>query len=214
LFVGATVAPGRKIVQAGLFDRGILCADHEAALGPYDDYGIEFCRNFRARHRDHDPNGWSVANVDGDQLARFWLAVLWRFSLSTRPETAMVQLGPFEDRVRDILFAGTPCSVDPAIIMFRYQARVIPPDNVCFPPYKSFFPGTDRIRAYGLAVGGFHALVKVDGRRLPRDFYAATINGKSEVLGGYLELEKSHQFRVMLQIVKNMSLRPGSPRKS
>jgi hypothetical protein len=49
LIVGGVDTPGRRIVQAGLFDPSILCAVHDGALSHYDDYGIAFCRQFGAR---------------------------------------------------------------------------------------------------------------------------------------------------------------------
>jgi|SRR5271166_314704 len=208
LFVGAAAEPGRRIVQAGLFDREILCSTHEAALGAYDDYGIEFCRTFAAKCTHPEPNIWRVRHVDGDKLVRFWLAILWRFSISTLHEATLVKLGPFEDRVRDILFSNTSCSVEPATTMMRYRCQVMRPENICFPPYKTYFPGWRPLRAYGLAVAGFHAVIKIDGRPIPPEAHMATINGKSEVNGGYLVFEETHQFQRMRQIAKNMALKP------
>jgi hypothetical protein len=212
LFVGAAAAPGRRIVQAVLFDRGILCSMHEAALGLYDDYGIDFCRNFKTSCRHPASNIWQVSPVDGDKLVRFWLAILWRFSVSSLPEAALVKLGPFEDPVRDILFANAPCSEEPATYMVRYRSRVMPPENICFPPYMSAFPGPPlRLRAYGMAVGGFHAFVKIDAQQLPEPAHGATINGKRQAAGGYLEFERTHQFQHMRQIARNMSLKRKVP---
>jgi len=211
LYVGATAAPGRRIVQAGLSDRGILCATHDAALGVYDDYGIEFCRTFSSRVQHPAPNIWRVGNVDGDRLTRFWLAVLWRFSISTLSETALVRLGPYEDRLREILFANAPCSVEPAVTMLRYRSHIIPAENVCFPPYASAFPPFKNLKAYGMAVSGFHAFVKLDSQSVPQAWHSTTINGKHEINGGYLQLESTEQFRRLRQVARNMSLDRGPP---
>jgi hypothetical protein len=213
LDVGAAADPGRRIVQAGLSDRGILCSAHEAALGIYDDYGIEFCRTFYSKVQHPAPNIWRVRDVGGNQLTRFWLAVLWRFGVSTLPEAAMVQLGPYEAHLRDILFFAAPCSIEPAVIMLRYRSHVMPPENVCFPPYVSEFPPSG-LNAYGVAVSGFHAFVKLDRRPLSHESHMTTINGKSEVTGGYLLLEATHQFQRLLQIAGNIGRREHSPRRS
>jgi hypothetical protein len=210
LFVGGVDAPGRRIVQAGLFDPTILCADHDGRLGAYDDYGIAFCRDFAARCSHPAPDIWRVRDVDADRLVRFWVAILWRFSLSCLDEAAKIKLGPYEDRLRDILFAGADCSVEPAIIMLRYRSAAIPPENICFTPYASAFPGQPgRIRAYGIAVAGFHAFVKLDNQSLTPEARAISINGKTETTGGFLQLEDTHQFRRMLQIARNMGLKPA-----
>ena len=215
LFVGGVDAPGRRIVQAGLFDPSILCAAHDGALGAYDDYGIAFCREFAARCSHPAPDIWQVRDVDADRLVRFWLAILWRFSLSHLPEAAKVTLGPYEDRLRDILFAVADCSVEPAIIMLRYRSAAIPPENICFTPYASAFPGQpNRICAYGIAVAGFHAFVKLDKQSLAPEARALSINGKTEITGGYLQFENTHQFRRMLQIARNMGLNRPKPSRT
>jgi hypothetical protein len=151
LFVGAAATPGRRIVQAGLFDREIWCSTHEAAFGLFDDYGIDFSRNFVRHCRHPAPNIWQITPVDSDKLVRFWLAILWRFSVSDLPEAALVDLGPYESLLRDILFSNAPCNVEPAIFMLRYRSRVMRPENICFTPYLSAFPGLPlRHRAYGM----------------------------------------------------------------
>jgi hypothetical protein len=205
LLIGAADAPGRRIVQAGLFDRGILCAEHDGALGDYDNYGITICREFGARASHPAPDIWFVPGVDGDRLVRFWLAILWRFSLSSLPEAAGVTLGPYEDVLRDILFAGADCFIEPAIFMLRYRSAVIPPENICFPPYASAFPGQpNRMCAYGIAVAGLHAVVKLDSQPLAPKVWPSMINGKIGIVGGYMQFEDTNQYPVMLQVAHNM----------
>jgi hypothetical protein len=151
--------------------------------------------------------------VDGDQLTRFWLAGLWRFSVSTLPEAAMVRLHPYEKILRGILFFNAPCSPEPAVEMLRYRSRVIPPENVCFTPYISKFPPFKHLNAYGMAVAGLHAFIKLDRQPLPSLSQLVTINGKHEANGGYLQLEETDQFQNMQKVAGNMSLKPSHPRR-
>jgi hypothetical protein len=211
LFVGAAAAPGRRIVQAGLFDPRILCATHEGALGAYDDYGIEFCRSFQSKCQHPARNIWRVHDVDGDLLTKFWLAILWRFGVSQLREASLVRLGPFEDRLRDILFSNAPCSAEPAILMVRYRSHVLRPENICLPPYATDFPilSSGRRRAYSMSVAGFQVLVKVDSQPLPGLVHNITINGKSEITGGYVEFEQTKQFDGFVRIAKNIGQRPA-----
>lgn len=211
LFVGGVAGPGRRTVQAGLSDRNILCAMHDGILGAYDNYGIRFCRTLSLAARAPAPDVWHVPNLDGDKLVRFWLAILWRFAVSTLPEAAGVTLGPFEPQVRDVLFHGASCSVEPAVLLMRYRSCAIPAENICFPPYVSRYPGLppwQALNACGVAVGGVHAFVKVDSCPLPAPLRALTINGKSDAVGGYLDFESTHQFRRMVQIAQNMARKP------
>jgi hypothetical protein len=209
LYVGGVDAPGKRIVQAGLYDHHILCAEHDNVLGGYDDYGIDFCRTFAAKRQHPDPNIWRIEDVNADLLVKFWLAILWRFSISSLPEAAKVQLGPHDNRFRDILFGGADCSVEPAIIMVRYRSVKVQPENICFVPYRSKFPAPSaHLNGYGIAVAGLLAFVKVDGQRLAPQWHETTINGKSVIHGGYLDFEQTNQFQAMLTIVRNMGMKP------
>ncbi|MDR3514712.1 MAG: hypothetical protein P4M00_02770 [Azospirillaceae bacterium] len=155
-----------------------------------------------------------MRGVDSDKLVKFWLAILWRFGISSLHEAEAIRLGPYEDRLRDILFSGVPCPDEPAVLMVRYRSKVMPPENICFPPYLSEFPGLSgglRRRTYGIAVAGFHAFVKIDARPLPYPVPEITVNRKDIIQGGYLEFENTHQFRRLVEIANNMSLKPRRP---
>jgi hypothetical protein len=209
LYVGAAGATGKTIVQAGLFDRNVLCAEHDGVLGRFDAYGIEFCRTFNSRVSASANGIWQVPAVNSDMLVKFWLGCLWRFSISTLPQAAKVNLGPFEDRLRDILFGTALCHPEPAVMLMRYHSRVIPPERICFIPYVTKFQPT-RCNAYGLAIGGLHAFVKVDSRPLPDSVSSVAINGRSTILGGTLEFESTKQFAQMQRIARNMAATPAS----
>jgi hypothetical protein len=204
LYVGGVASPGRRIVQSGLVDTTILCAKHDGILGDYDNYGIQFCRTFAARAAWPMPGIWEVSGIDGDMLTRFWLASLWRFGISNLPEARGVTLGVLEPAIRDVLFNGASCSTDPAIMLVRYNARVMPAENICFPPYASAFFGSTG-NAYGMAIGGFQAFVKMDGPPLDAAFQALAINGKSDIMGGTIQFEDTEQYRRSVQIAGNMA---------
>ena len=71
ILVGSFAAPGRRIVQSGLVDEGILCAKHDNILGVYDTYGIQFCRSFASMATPTRPGHWRVPNVGSDKLQVF-----------------------------------------------------------------------------------------------------------------------------------------------
>jgi len=206
LLVGGVASPGSRVVQSGLVDKAILCAKHDGILGDYDNYGIQFCRTFANTATAPAPDIWHVAGVDGDKLTRFWLASLWRFAISNFPEAQGVTLGVFEPAIRDILFNGASCSTEPAVMLVRYKAHRIPAENICFPPYASAFFGST-CNAYGMAIGGFQAFVKIDGPPLAAPFQELTINGKTDITGGYIQYENTEQYRRSVQIAANIALK-------
>lgn len=206
LFVGSVLAPGRSIVQAGSSDTGILCAEHDGVLGAYDRYGTEFCRSFGTKSQHVIPDVWELYDVDTEALVKFWLAILWRCSISSLPQTANLMLGHYEDQLQAMLFGTAVCSLEPAITILRYRSRSIPPENVCFMPYPTAFPGSSiRHEAYGVAVAGLHAFIKVDSAPLSPEFHQITINGKQDVVGAYLQLEQTEQFKWMMAMAHNMT---------
>lgn len=214
LLVGSSKAPGQRIVQSGLADHAILCASHDSEINAkYDSYGIEFCRSFPGRCEPVAPDIWRLHDVDTDKLARFWLSILWRFSISNIPEAKKVQLGPFEEKARRILFDEVRFATDFPVLIFRYRTARINERNICVTPFRSPFPWSGpRLRAWNVVVGGFRALIKVDSQRLPLELPSPLVNGRSEIIGGYLDWEETHEYQGMLRILGNMALRAERPK--
>jgi hypothetical protein len=59
----------------GLWDKNLLCAECDRALGDLDHYALDVCRRFLGEHRVMD-RYFVMENVDGDQFAKFILSVL------------------------------------------------------------------------------------------------------------------------------------------
>jgi hypothetical protein len=89
----------------------------------------------------------------------------------------------------------------------------VAPEQLCFAPYQTKFPvppslhGPSRLRAWAMAVAGFQAVVKLDSQSLPCEAHNLTINGKSDIKGGYVEFEGSDQLPQAVHIPKNMHLK-------
>src|SRR6185312_2179218 len=94
--------------QLGEYDADILCERCDNHLGHYDEYAIELFRRFPEHHRVIDGDWFEMPNVDGDQLAKFFLAVLWRAAISSRKVFASVKLGPHEPLARKVMFDAAP----------------------------------------------------------------------------------------------------------
>jgi hypothetical protein len=183
----------------------------EITSGFYDGNSIKFCRDFPNNVQHPARNIFKISPADTEMVVKFFSSIIYRYSLSTLPEAAHVDLGPFEDMFRDILFNGASCASEPATILFRYRSSVIAPEQICLPPFTSpFLAGLD---GYSVAPGGFRALVKVDSRPLPAELEQMIINGKTEITGGFLEFETTHEFAAMRSLVQDMPKRPKPPMK-
>jgi hypothetical protein len=87
----------------GVFDSRILCAICDGHINNhYDQPAFDFFKQFRLRLGDVNMRRtrFTRRGVNCDMLCGFFLSVLWRASISTRPECSLT-LGPYEDEARD-----------------------------------------------------------------------------------------------------------------
>jgi hypothetical protein len=97
---------GQANPQLGEYDAHILCAACDSLLGIDDEYGLEVCRRYEAEHLALGAKLFEMKNVDCERFCKFVLSVLWRASISKRKSFAVVNLGPYEDVARDVLFGA------------------------------------------------------------------------------------------------------------
>jgi hypothetical protein len=138
---------------------------------------------------------------------KFFLSMLWRFSISTIPVAKKVTLGPYQNTLRDILFLGAPCCSEPAVTLLRYRSHKIPPENICYPPFKIHLTAR-RLTGYSICVGGFRAFVKIDARPVPSGLVPFVINGRQDIVGGFLDWETTDEYRSSIKMAGNMTLKP------
>ena len=190
-----------KPTQHGEFDSNILCGPCDSHLGQFDDYGVEFCRRFEAEHTLREGGEFYMPNVDGDKLAKFALAVLWRASISKHPEFTKIALGPYENMARDVLFGVKPLADMPSyeLIVSRYHeanARRL---------YSSPSHVTDLgVNGWGFAVSGFKFVAKLDKRRwanLPiGSANPYVVNDKNYLAGLFVNFFGSVEHRATLKM--------------
>ena len=189
-----------KPTQHGVFDPNILCGPCDSHLGQFDDYGVEISRRFEADHTSL-VDQFYMPNVDGDKLAKFALAVLWRASISKRPEFSKIALGPYEDMARDVLFGMKSLADMPSyeLIVSRYyevNARRL---------YSSPSHVTDLgVNGWGFAVSGFKFVAKLDKRRwanLPiGTANPYVVNDKNYLAGFFVKFAGSVEHRATLKM--------------
>jgi len=161
--------------QLGDYDSGILCGVCDNVLGDLDGYAIEVVRAF-PEAAVKSGRFYVMPDVDGDRLGKFFLSVIWRASISSRRNFAEIDLGPYNDVVRDMIFAEAPLSSNTAlqVALERLESIHLDPSKLFSIPRPSGLGGRN---GFGFMIGGFRVFVKVDKRPLP----GAQING---VLGG------------------------------
>jgi hypothetical protein len=160
----------------GEFDRDILCGSCDAVLGKLDEYAIGVARAFQdtATRRG---NFFELPDIDGDKLARFYLAVIWRAGISSRRTFAEVDLGPHKDIVRDAIFSDAPMVSNTVlqVALERFVSEHVDVRKMFSVPRPSKLGG---FRGYGFMIAGFRAFVKVDKRPLPGEQCNGVLKGK------------------------------------
>lgn len=105
--------PEQKKRGNGEYER-MLCQHCERGLAPYDEYGIKFIRNelgmgFCSIATEKTPKLEYFMGVDIKKLHYFFLSLLWRISVSTRPFFSSVNLtnseGTLKRCVEDMVFS-------------------------------------------------------------------------------------------------------------
>lgn len=187
--------------QHGVYDPTILCAKCDGILGEYDDYAIEICKRFEPDHIVKDET-FELANVDGDKFAKFALALLWRASISSRPEFKKINLGPYERAARDVLFGAKPLSDIRGYELMLFRFKKIANFDV-----PGFYSSPSRLGNLGVngwkfALSGFKFVAKMDQRPWPdipaeiRD--AIVVNGNSDLRGSFVDFRGSSEHRAAL----------------
>ena len=194
----------------GVFDKHILCAACDRALGIYDQYGVEFCRAFEVSAVRKN-GGWEVDDVDSDRLLKFYLSVLWRSSISSRPECLAVKLGPYENAARDVLFGERPLSsLYPfEISLTRIKTTIARIDGLFDFPARLQNPWG--FNGYAFLLGGFYTIAKVDRRPLTGALKHFTITGPS-VCGTFQRFEHTPQYRAMAPLILKRAKSPQRKR--
>lgn len=122
-----------QLVQRGLREP-ILCADCEQLLNhDYEQPSIELWKSLAAHEESINPDWTAFTTPSGDacvlvekidyaSFKLFLLSILWRSSVSTLPEFQDVELGPYEEPIRQMLLERAPGTrYDFPCIIFLYK---------------------------------------------------------------------------------------------
>lgn len=187
--------------QLGVFDRNILCKTCDGKLGIYDQYAVEVCCSFEETHRRQDRALFELPGVDGERLALFVLAVLWRGSISKLDGLAEVSFGKkYEAVAREVLFGARSLASfrEFAVLMLRYTSPYIDIDKFYTLPIRTKF---DELNSYGFGLGGFRFVAKLDARPFAPIVAPLILNQQASPRGSFIELENTSEFERMTEMM-------------
>lgn len=175
---GSLHQTGSVYQQSGRWDPSILCERHEAALAEADDYGVRFCRRlFRKAELKYEGALWVVPNPRPELLVKFACACVWRRGVSLSGPPADLDLGPYEVRLRNLLFYADT-SYNPALLVCRQNVTLEgePLNEILMEPFRN--PNYGK-RGWQFSAGGFLFVLKLDERGRKQEVEALKVNGQN-----------------------------------
>ncbi len=214
------ITPERiSTTQHGIFDRHILCADCDRRLGDLDNYALRVLRRVpkeAVRTSTRDGECFTLDNVDGDKFTKFALSLLWRASISARPEFRSISLGPYDDAAGKVIFGAESLSNLPS---FELIVALVKGPLGQEPEFaRRFYSKPHRFRladrnGWKFVLRGLQFFAKLDRQPFPNSLKPAVINANDRLFGVVVNLSETSEHDAMLEMVQAELLRkrPTSP---
>lgn len=199
--------------HTGEYDTSILCAECDNVLGQWDDYACDLLiykvPEQKVQTRPNGQQYYFLRDYHYAQFKIFFLSVLWRMSISTRPMFQTVSLGPFESQLRQKLLHEDPGGAeDFAVFIYRYVDEL----------GRSTMLGTraerlEGIKVYNVGLPGYLAVVKVDDQRLPLPVGPLVLARGKPLTIGVRDMRREPESRFVKRIFANYSHRSSERNK-
>jgi hypothetical protein len=184
--------------QHGLFDPDILCADCDGYLNTkYDDPAAKFINRFSfgPGELDLSRSHFEKPNVDGDLLCEFVLSVLWRCSISQLFEVSNINLGPYVNLAREILWGHRSLTDLPA---FKLMVQRYHPSPGIDKMYSMPMPVVAAVaggqwHGYVFVLRGFRFMITLDPRPFPPEYDSYLLNGNTTLRGSLIDFRITHE---------------------
>lgn len=176
LVEGSLGRPGAKFTQSGFADERLLCSEHEAALGIYDNYGVRIARAIGKAVPAEGARFVTVENPRPHLFRKFVLSLIWRQVASSVLDGEANALGPYREKIEAAIFhdgdVTAPMFVTrPDIRLLGNKAPLI------VHPARTVF--LDR-HAWRCELGGISVLMKLDRRPWPPELRRFDLGSESK----------------------------------
>ncbi|GBE16555.1 hypothetical protein BMS3Abin15_00376 [bacterium BMS3Abin15] len=172
-------------VPSSEYESNVLCkkCDNEV-IGNLETYvsRVLFGGRVRVATKNYiKPDGLEFTQVSGldyKKFKLFLLSLLWRASISSRSFFGNVNLGPYEDEIREMILKGDPfMSGDFPCIITSYRKHNLPKEIVAEP--KKIRLNTNI--GYNFLIGGFMYIFKIIKNDKTKWILEAAVNKNGEV---------------------------------
>ncbi len=176
-----------RLLQKGLREN-LLCGTCEQHIGNYERYASLALKGGIGLDYRNEGNKIFISGLDYQKFKLFQLSILWRASISNRPEFRQVKLGRHENIIRKRLLDGSPGgSKDYGCLMMAIRHEGKPVTDLIVEPTPS------RIldhKCYRFVFGGFAWLYIVSSHNLPKIITDNFVTENGSCVIQYQEIER------------------------
>ncbi|MEW8624162.1 MAG: hypothetical protein AB2551_00245 [Candidatus Thiodiazotropha sp.] len=193
-----------KKTPIGVYDSEILCRECEDRFQEVDDYAQRLLIKEVDTHEEIISEsvllGYIVKNINYSLLKRFFVSVLWRASISTHEFYSRINLGPFEEDIRQIIWSGEERGKGYYdCILAKFVDTEL--GRVMLDPHMERWDQVNYARFY---MYGYVVYIKVDRRPTPRQLIPFVIRDNSDLYIVRRNLLKSKEYPLMLKIAQKL----------
>lgn len=185
----------------GVYDTGILCRGCEDRFEDLDDYGqnvlLQSSDSMKELKKGVELLGYAIPDVDLNCFKKFLLSVLWRASVSTHGYYSKVDLGPYEERAKEIVWADG-AEIDSSNFSFVVSKFIDHTfSKTMLDPHPERWYGINYYRIY---MFGYTVHIKVDRRATPKMFKPFEQSGKGGLFVVARDLTDSRELNAMISV--------------
>jgi len=186
--------------RIGFYDTEILCQNCEKIFSPWDDYAQKI---LLAQPQEEDyfiHNGRKLAfkmEVDYVKLKLFFIALLWRAAVSNLYFFRKIEIGPFEQQLKEMILKGDPGNpVTFATVLSKFAD---PLGTIMLDPHNGRFKdnGINYCRFY---LAGYVVFIKIDKRPYPDPLMEMILSPGHPLYVILRDLRTSKEFPLMRKV--------------
>lgn len=202
----STDNPGRTTKSwTGIYDDDLVCRACEDRWDSWDSYAVKFLRNIEKLATRITHNGALIAyqadEYDYDRLKLFFLSVAWRCAASQRREFCLVELGPYQAKLKEAIENNDPdnyAGLD--VSLTRFDDTKL--GTALLNPHRERFDGINYLRIY---MYGYTVSIKMDRRCGTVVFRPLKMTRGQPLMIGLRNFDGSPEHKLMLNMVRGKS---------
>ena len=197
-----------KKSQIGEYDQTIVCSKCETIWQEWDNYAQQLLAeeplNWRARYYNNRKIYYVVDNFEYKKLKLFFISMVWRASVSSRPFFSKVSLGQFEDIAKQRIANTDPGgSEDFSVTLAKFDH---PLAKSMLDPHEDKHSDVNYYRFY---LASYIAYIKVDYKPAPEPLSQLAMAENRPLYIHCKDFRKSKELNLMKKLLESEQLSAG-----